>query len=66
MIMDDFNAHYNLENPAQSANFGILLYRWLKCNNKYQVINELTHITQSGATLLDLIITNCPNYFIFF
>ena len=64
MIMGDFNAHCDLENPAQSTHFGILLYRWLECNNLYQVIHEPTCITQSDATLLDLIITNCPNYFV--
>lgn len=64
MILGDFNAHYDSESPAQSTDFGILLHRWLECNNLFQVINEPTRITQRGATLLDLIITNCPSYFI--
>ena len=32
------------------------------CNNLFQVINEPTRITQNGATIFDLIITNCPRY----
>ena len=37
-----------------------ILYSWMECNNLFQVINEPTHITPIGATLLDLVITNYP------
>ena len=36
----------------------------MACNNLFQVINEPTQITSEGATLLDLIITNSPGYFV--
>ena len=47
-----------------SSNFGISLYRWLECNNLSQVINEPTRVTANGGTVLDLIITNTPGYFV--
>ena len=63
-LIGDFNANYDTTNPSESSNFGCLLYRWLGCNNLSQVINEPTRITQHGATVPDLIITNCPGYFV--
>ena len=36
----------------------------MECNNLFQVITEPTRITEHGATVLDLIITNCPGYFV--
>ena len=60
----DFNAHYDPSNIIESSVFGNLLYRWTECNNLFQVINEPTRVIQNGATILDLIITNCPGYFV--
>jgi 5-methylcytosine-specific restriction endonuclease McrBC regulatory subunit McrC len=62
-LLGDLNGNYNVENPLESDDFGSLLYHWMECNNLSQVINEPTRITSIGATLLDLIITNCPGYF---
>ena len=36
----------------------------MQCNSIFQVINEPTRITAHVATLLDLIITNSPGYFV--
>jgi hypothetical protein len=36
----------------------------MEYNNLFQVITEPTRITQHRATILDLIITNCPGYFV--
>ena len=63
-IIGDFNAHYDSTNPSESCDFGCLLYRWMECNNVFQAITEPTRITEHGATVLDLIITNCPGYFV--
>ena len=63
-IIGDFNAHYDSTNPSESSDFGCLLYCWMECNNVFQVITEPTRITEHGATVLDLIITNCPGYFV--
>lgn len=38
----------------------------MECNNLHQIIYEPTHITQYSKSLLDLIITNCPGYFVNF
>lgn len=50
-------------NPI-SSDFGISLYRWMECNSLFQVINEPTRVTQNGGSILDLIITNAPGYFV--
>ena len=47
-LLGDLNGNYNVENSSECG----------------QVINEPTRITSIGATLLDLIITNCPGYFV--
>ena len=36
----------------------------MECNNLFQVISKPTRITPTGATLFDLVITNCPGYFV--
>lgn len=36
----------------------------MECNSLFQVINEPTRITEHSATLLDLIFTNSPGYFV--
>ena len=64
ILLGDLNGNYNVENPSESGDFGSLLYQWMECNNLSQVINEPTRITSTSATLLDLIITNCPGYFV--
>ena len=64
ILIGDFNAHYDPSNIIESSVFGNLLYRWMECNNLFQVINEPTRVIQNGVTILDLIITNCPGYFV--
>ena len=64
LLIGDFNAHYDFHDESLSSNFGISLYRWLECNNLSQVINEPTRDTANGGTVLDLIITNTPGYFV--
>ena len=64
LLIGDFNAHYDIENPVVGSDFGVTLYRWMECNNLYQIINEATRVTAHCATLLDLIITNSPGYFV--
>jgi hypothetical protein len=64
ILIGDFNTHYDPSNMSDSSDFGCLLYRWMQCNNLFQVINEPTRITQNGATILDLVITNCRGFFV--
>ncbi len=40
-------------------------YSWMEYNNLYQVIKDPTRVTSHSATLLDLMITNYPGYFVF-
>ena len=64
LLLWDFNAHYDSEDALLSSDFGICLNRWMECNSLFQIISEPTRITAQGATLLDLIITNYPGYFV--
>ena len=64
LLLGDFNAHFNIENPVHGSVFGLQLYRWMECNSLVQIIQEPTRVTASGASLLDLIITNSPGYFV--
>jgi hypothetical protein len=64
LLLGDFNAHYDIENPVDGSDFGVTLYRWMECNNLYQIINEATRVTAYCASLLDLIITNSPGFFV--
>ena len=64
VLLGDFNSHYDSANPSECSDFGCLLYRWFECNNLHQVIAEPTRVTETGATLLVLIITNYPGFFV--
>ena len=64
VLLGDFNGHYDPDTPSACSDFGCSLYSWMECNNLFQVISELTRITLTGATLLDLVITNCPGFFV--
>lgn len=64
VLLGDFNSHYDAVNPLECSDFGCLLYGWFKCNNLHQVITEPTGVTETGATLLDLIITNYPGFLV--
>ena len=64
VLMGDFNSHYDSANPSECSDFGCLLCRWFECNNLHQVITEPTRVTETGASLLDLIITNYHGFFV--
>jgi hypothetical protein len=65
VLLGDFNAHFDESSVSPSTDFGARLYSWMECNSLYQVIKEPTRVTSHSATLLDLIITNYPGYFVF-
>ena len=64
VLLGDFNGHYDPATPSAGSDFGCSLYRWIECNNLFQVISEPTRLTPTGATLLDLVITNYPGFFV--
>ena len=64
LLFGDFNADFVMGETLPNNDFGSYLYKWLECNGLFQVINEPTRITARSATLLDLIITNSPGYFV--
>jgi hypothetical protein len=55
IILGDFNAHYNFfDTTTPNSDIGVKLFHFLECNNLSQLIDEPTHITLSGETILDL------------
>ena len=63
-ILGDFNAHYNFkETSTSNTDVGITLYNFLG-NNLFQLIEEPTRISLHGETILDLIVTDSPGFFI--
>ena len=64
-ILGDFNAHCDLAGgPPLNADVGVKFLNFLECNNLFQLIDEPTPVTLTGETILDLIITDSPGYFI--
>ena len=49
VMLGDFNAHYDVANPSGNSEVGGKLYSFLESNN--------------SSTILDLVITNCPERF---
>ena len=64
VLIGDFNAHFSSTNPEDNSIISTRLYRWLECNALTQLMDEPTRVTQHSATVLDLIITNSPGYFV--
>ena len=64
LLFGDFNTDFVMGENLPNRDFGSCLYTWMECNGLFQVINEPTRITAHSATLLDLIITNSPGYFV--
>jgi hypothetical protein len=64
-ILGDFDAHYNFkETLTSNTDVGVILYNFLECNNLSQLIEEPTRISLHGETILDLIVTDSPVFFI--
>lgn len=63
-IVGDLNSHYNVMNPQDSTDAGMQLYSFLEGNNLVQLITEPTRVTRQQATILDVVITSCPNFFV--
>ena len=45
-VLSQINASYDPSDTLVRVGFGALLYRWMECNNHYQIVNEPTRITQ--------------------
>ena len=65
VLLGDFNAHYNFtDTMSLNTDIGIRLFNFLECNNLFQLVDEPTRITALGESILDLIITDAPGYFV--
>lgn len=65
IILGDLNAHFCYSNPLESTIVGVRLHRFLQFNNLCQIIREPTRVTATTSSIIDLIITNVPDYFIY-
>ena len=63
VMLGDFNAHYDVANPSGNSDVGGKLNSFLESNNLAQLIAEPTRVTFHSSTILDLVITNCPERF---
>ena len=63
VILGDFNAHYDVANPSGNSDIGGKLNSFLESSNLAQLIAEPTRVTFHSSTILDLVITNCPERF---
>lgn len=64
VILGDLNAHYNNMYHQDSTDIGRQIHRFLEGNSLSQLITEPTRVIRQQATILDVIITNCPNFFV--
>ena len=62
-MLGDLNAHDDVANPSRNSDVGEKLNSFLESNNLAQLIAEPTRITFKSSTILDLVITNCPERF---
>ena len=61
IVVGNFNAHFCLDNQSSTA-IGMVFAHFLRGNNLFQLIKELTRITASSQTILDLMITDSRGY----
>ena len=62
-MLGDFNTHDDVANPSRNIDVGEKLNSFLESNNLAQLIAEPTRVTFNSSTILDLVITNCPERF---
>ena len=65
VLLGDFNAHYNFgDTSTPNTDIRNKLFNFLECNSLYQLVDEPTRITPTGESILDLIISDSPGFFI--
>ena len=63
VMLGDFNAHYDVANPSGNSDVVGKLNSFLESNNLAQLMAEPSLVTFQSSTMLDLVITNCPEHF---
>ena len=65
VLLGDFNAHFNYDGTlSPNTDIGIRVFNFLESNNLYQLVDNPTRITQTGESILDLIISDSPGFFV--
>ena len=65
VLLGDFNAHFNCgETLSPNTDIGIRVFNFLENNNLYQLVDNPTQIIQTGESILDLIISDSPGFFV--
>ena len=63
VMLVDFNAHCDVANPSGNSDVGGKLNSFLETNNMAWLIAEPTRVTFNSSTILDVVMTNCPERF---
>ena len=61
--MADHANYFDVGNPSWNSDVGGKLNSFLECNNLAQLIAVPTRVTFNSSTIIDLVITNCPERF---
>ena len=65
VVLGDFNAHFNYgDTLSPNTDIGIRVFNFLESNHLYQLADNPTRITQTGESILDLIISDSPGFFV--
>ena len=65
VLLGDFNAHFNYgDTLSPNTNIGIRVFKFLESNNLYKLVDNPTRITQTGESILGLIISDSPGFFV--
>ena len=65
VLLGDFNAHFNYgDTSSPNTDTGIRVFNFLESNNLHQLVDNPPRITRSGESILDLIISDLPGFFV--
>ena len=63
--LGDFNGHfYYGDTSSPNTDIDIRVFNFLESNNLYQLVDNPTQITRSEKSILDLIISDSPGFFV--
>ena len=65
VLLGNFNAHVNNgDTSSPNTDTGIRVFNFLESNNLHQLVDNPTRITRSGKSILNVIISDSPGFFV--
>ena len=65
VLLGDFNSYFKYgDTSSPNTDIGNSVFNVLESNNVYQLVDNPTRITRSGESILDLIISDSPDFFV--